>query len=210
MSKASKAKKREAPTPEQIIRARLRRMAGWEEIRSFLTKLVMMAGLMWFLFGYLFGITPVKNNDMQPRLSSGDLLLYYRLEENLRPQDIVVFEKEGKQYIGRVIARNGDSVEITEDSRVKINGSTVVETDIYYSTPKYGDEVEYPVNLTETQYFILCDYRDGARDSRYFGAVEFEEMKGKVLAVIRRSGLERRKGRQKTHWNIIADESLRR
>ena len=178
MSKASKAKKREAPTPEQIIRARLRRMAGWEEIRSFLTKLVMMVGLMWFLFGYLFGITPVKNNDMQPRLSSGDLLLYYRLEENLRPQ-----------YIGRVIARNGDSVEITEDSRVKINGSTVVETDIYYSTPKYGDEVEYPVNLTETQYFILCDYRDGARDSRYFGAVEFEEMKGKVLAVIRRSGL---------------------
>ncbi len=189
MSKASKAKKRETPTPEQIIRARLRRLAGWEEIRSFLTKLVMMVGLMWFLFGYLFGITPVKNNDMQPRLSSGDLLLYYRLEENLRPQDIVVFEKEGKQYIGRVIARNGDSVEITEDSRVKINGSTVVETDIYYSTPKYGDEVEYPVNLTETQYFILCDYRDGARDSRYFGAVEFEEMKGKVLAVIRRSGL---------------------
>ena len=50
MSKASKAKKREAPTPEQIIRARLRRMAGWEEIRSFLTKLVMMVGLMWFLF----------------------------------------------------------------------------------------------------------------------------------------------------------------
>lgn len=189
MSRQSKAKKKEVPTPEQMIRARLRRMAGWEEIKSFFTKLILMVAMMWFLFGYLFGITPVRNNDMQPRLSSGDLLLYYRLEENIRPQDIIVFEKEGKQYIGRVIARNGDSVEITEDSRVIINGSTVVETDIYYSTPKYGEEVEYPVNLTETQYFVLCDYRDGARDSRYFGAVEYSEIKGKVLAVLRRSGL---------------------
>lgn len=184
-----KKKEKQTPTPELIIRSRLRRLADKEEIYSFLFRLVMMVVLMWVLFGVIFGITPMKNNDMSPRMSSGDLLLYYRLEDTFRSQDVVVLEKDGKQYVGRIIARGGETVEITEDSHVKINGSTVVETDIFYSTPRYETAVTYPVELTETQYFILCDYRNGARDSRYFGPVEQSEIKGKVLTVIRRSGL---------------------
>lgn len=189
MSRRGKTKASQSITPEQVIRARLRRMAGWEEIKSFLSKLIWMTVLLYFLFGMVFGIVPMRNNDMQPKISSGDLMLYYRLEDNFRPQDVIVFEKEGKEYVGRVIARSGDTVEITEESRVKINGSMVIETDIYYSTPQYDSDVTYPITLTETQYFILCDFREGGSDSRYFGAVEFEEIKGKVLAIIRRSGL---------------------
>lgn len=177
------------PTPEQVIRSRLRRLADWEEVKSFFVKLVLMAALMSVLFGVLFGVTPMRNNDMMPRISSGDVLLYYRLDKNLRSQDVVVFEKNGRQYVGRVVAKGGDSVEVTEDSHLKVNGSTVIESDIFYSTPKYGDEVEYPVQLSGSEYFILCDYRDGARDSRYFGAVDISEVKGKVLAVLRRSSL---------------------
>lgn len=191
MSKKKKAEKLPPSpiTPEQVIRKKLRRIADREEISGFLSKLVMFIAMMWMMFGMVFGITPMHNNDMSPRLSSGDLLLYYRLEDTLRSQDIIVFEKEGKQYIGRIIARGGESVEITEDSQLIVNGSHVVETDIFYRTPKYGDEVAYPLQLGDQQYFVLCDYRDGARDSRYFGAVNQEEIKGKVLAVIRRSHL---------------------
>lgn len=101
----------------------------------------------------------------------------------------MVFEKDGKQYVGRIVAKGGDSVEVTDDSTLKINNSAVFESDIFYPTPKYGDEVAYPVVLEETQYFILCDYRNGAKDSRYFGAVNQSEIKGKVLAVLRRSSL---------------------
>ena len=176
-------------TPEYVILARLRRLASWEDIQSFFFKLIMMAVLLWILFGVLFGITPMQNNDMSPRISAGDLLLYYRLEDILRTDDVVVFEKDGKEYTGRIVGKGGDSVEITEDSRLKVNGSTVMETDIFYSTPRYGDEVEYPVNLNENQFFILCDYRDGARDSRYFGPVERAEIKGKVITILRRSSL---------------------
>lgn len=176
-------------TPEQVIRKRLRRIADAEEITGFLWKLVMFAAMMWAIFGMVFGITPMKNNDMSPRLSSGDLMFYYRLEETFRSQDIIIFEKEGKQYTGRIIARGGESVEITEDSQLIVNGSHVVENDIFYRTPRYGDEIEYPLHLGQGQYFVLCDYRDGARDSRYFGAVDRAEIKGKVLAVIRRSHL---------------------
>lgn len=189
MSKRKKETNASPVTPETVIRSRLRRLADWEDIKSFFGKLIMMALMLYVMFGLLFGITPMKNNDMSPRISSGDILLYYRLENKLRAQDVVVFEKDGRQYVGRIVAVGGDSVEITENSTLRVNGSTIVESNIFYSTPRYGDEVSYPLDLSEDQYFILCDYRDGAKDSRYFGAVEMREIKGKVLAVLRRSGL---------------------
>lgn len=179
----------EGLTPELVIRSRLRRLADREEIGSFVAKLVWMVLLLGVLFGGVFGITPVRNNDMMPRISSGDLVLYYRLEEKLRPQDVVVIEKDGVQYVGRIVATGGDSVEITEESRLKVNGSMVMETDIYYATPRYESGVEYPVSLAEDQYFILGDFRDNAKDSRYFGPVSREEILGKVITVIRRSSL---------------------
>ncbi len=176
-------------TPEEAILQRRRRIADREEIVSFLTRLAGLAALLWVLLGLVFGITPMKNDDMKPRISAGDLMLYYRLENTWHAEDVVVFMKDGEQYTGRIIGKGGDTVEITEDAQVVVNGSYVAESDIYYATPQYESEVSYPVSLAEDELFILCDYRQGARDSRYFGAVKLSEVKGKVITVIRRSGL---------------------
>ncbi|MBS6396067.1 MAG: signal peptidase I [Clostridiales bacterium] len=148
-----------------------------------------MAVLMAILFGLVFGVTPMRNDDMLPRISAGDLMLYYRLENNWHIKDVVVFEMDGESYTGRIVAQGGDTVEVTEDAQLILNGSTVMESDIYYSTPRYESDVTYPLTLEEGQFFILCDYREGARDSRYFGAVDQEAIKGKVITVIRRSSL---------------------
>ena len=176
-------------TPEEIIRKRRQLLAARYDITSFITRLVFMAILLWILFSLIFGLTAMGNDDMVPRISAGDLLLYYRLEDNWRADDIAVFEKDGVQYTGRIIAAGGDSVEITEDARVMINGSIVAESDIYYSTPQYDSDVTYPVTLREDEVFILCDFREGGKDSRSFGPVSMDEIKGKVITVIRRSGL---------------------
>ena len=50
------------------------------EIHLFLIRLAFLLVFLWVLFGLLFGITTMKNNDMSPRISAGDLLFYYRLE----------------------------------------------------------------------------------------------------------------------------------
>ena len=47
----------------------------------------------------------------------------------------------------------------------------------------------YPVTLADGEYFVLCDYREGAKDSRYYGPVRRSELKGKVITVLRRSNL---------------------
>lgn len=179
----------EPMTVGNVIRQRRKRLKDGSDIRGFLMRLLLLALILWVLFGVVYGIAPMKDDAMMPRISAGDLLLYYRLENELYNSDVVVFEKDDVQYTGRIVARGGDSVEITEDSELMVNGSIVIENDIYFKTPKYEDNVSYPLVLGADQVFVLCDFREGAKDSRYFGAVSLTEIKGKVITVLRRSGL---------------------
>ncbi len=67
------------------------------EVRLFLTRLTAMVLLMWVLFGLIFGICPMKNEDMMPRISSGDLLLYYRLQQSFVSGDVMSYREDGKR-----------------------------------------------------------------------------------------------------------------
>ena len=163
--------------PGEVIKNKRKKLFQKEEIIIFFERLIFLAALVYIIFGVIFGITPMKNKDMSPKINAGDLMLFYRLENNFSIRDVVIFEKDG------------DTVEITNEAEVKVNGSLLAENDIYYSTPMYDNNVSYPVTLRENQYFILCDYREGAKDSRYFGAVEMEEIKGKVITIIRKNEL---------------------
>lgn len=158
-------------------------------LRNFLVRLFLLITVIGILFGVVFGLTPMANADMQPAVCAGDLMLYYRLDKNLKSDDVVVFQKEGIQYTGRIVAVPGDVVEITDESDLMVNKSTVMEDNIFYTTPAYDSEVEYPLALKEDQYFILCDNREGAKDSRSFGVVDTNEIKGKVITIVRRSGI---------------------
>ena len=159
------------------------------EIILFFTRLLMLAVMLAVPFGVIFGMTSAKNQDMSPKICAGDLLLYYRLEWKYSDRDVVVFQKEGTLYTGRIVAREKDKVEITDKNELKINGSIVNEPDIFYKTPAYVDGISYPVKVKKDQYFILCDFREGAKDSRYFGAVNAKDIKGRVITVLRRSNL---------------------
>lgn len=159
------------------------------EIHAFFVKAAIMAVTLWVIFGVVFGVMPMKDQSMMPKLAAGDLLFYYRLDRTPGDREVVVFEKEGKTYVGRVVARGGDTVEIREDALLQINGNAIVENEIYYSTEPYEEGIEYPVTLTDEEVFILCDYREGAKDSRYFGPVTKKELKGTVITAIRRSGI---------------------
>lgn len=158
-------------------------------LRNFLVRLFLLITVIGILFEVVFGLTPMANADMQPAVCAGDLMLYYRLDKNLKSDDVVVFQKEGIQYTGRIVAVPGDVVEITDESELMVNKNTVMEDNIFYTTPAYDSEVEYPLALKEDQYFILCDNREGAKDSRSFGVVDTSEIKGKVITIVRRSGI---------------------
>lgn len=186
---AKKREEVELSTSEPSAIKKRRNQADLREIRSFVFRFVFLIVFSALLFGCVFGIRPIKNEDMTPRMSAGDLVLFFRLDKKIYNNEVVVLKKNGTWYISRVVAKGGDIVEITDEATLKVNGSIVIESHIYYTTPQYVSDVTYPLELKDDEYFVLCDYREGAKDSRYFGPVRKNEIKGKVITVIRRSGL---------------------
>ena len=156
-------------------------------IHRFLINVLVILTLIWATFGFVFGLKTAPNNDMHPRIDQGDLMLFYRLETTIRSHDVVIFTKNDTTYVGRVVALPGETVEVTEEGSLIINDHSVIEPDIYFSTPPYLGFVNYPLTLGNGEYFILADARDGGEDSRYFGAVEKDDISGVVLAVLRRN-----------------------
>lgn len=165
------------------------RRAAWADIRDFALRAGALAALLAVLFGVVFGLRLQPDDTMHPHIKGGDLLLFYRLPRSYTAGEVVVFEKDGQRYTGRVAARSGDTVEVTDAAVLVINGSVVAEPDIYEETPPYESGVTYPLTLADGEYFILCDARAGARDSRWFGPVQTGEIQGRVIAVLRRSRL---------------------
>lgn len=159
------------------------------EIYSFLLRLAAFVAIIWIIFGVVFGITTMKNADMQPQIHAGDLMLYYRLGSSYIADDVVVVKHGGKEITGRIVAVPGDSIEITEEHKLVINGSVVIENDIFYETLRYESDVKYPVKLGKDEYFILGDLRSNAEDSRNFGAVNIAHIKGKVISILRKNNI---------------------
>lgn len=159
------------------------------DIKSFAIRASSMIVILYLLFGIIFGVTTMKNSDMHPQIHAGDLILYYRLDKNYVADDVIVAKVGDEQLIGRVIAKPGDEVDITKEGKVVINGSLVVENDIFYPTPQYDSEITYPVLLKEDEYFVLCDQRNGAKDSRIYGTIQKRNTKGKVITLLRKNNI---------------------
>ena len=64
-----------------------------------------------------------------------------------------------------------------------------VSQDIYFDTTQFKDGVDFPITVGEGQVFILGDNRPQASDSRTLGCIDLNDVKGKVIAVIRTRGI---------------------
>ena len=181
---------------EALAKTVKRREKGVKQYQSFVLRALILLVILWLLFFVFIGVTHMPNGDMYPRIDSGDFLLYYRLDRSPKFRDVVVFEKTDSDgntvmLVSRVIAVPGDTVEITEEGAVLVNGNTLAETNIYYGTlPYVGDDAPtYPLTLGENEYFVLGDRRDEAADSRSFGTVKQEELLGTLIMILRRINL---------------------
>lgn len=154
-----------------------------------LLSILIIIVLVWLMLGVVFGIMKAPSNDMSPRVDYGDLLLYFRFDRKYDVNEVVVINKNDTIYLGRVIAVGGDTVDITDEAHLIVNGNAIKEPKIYYTTPRYEGYEEFPQTIPEGEYFILVDRREGGEDSRYYGTVKAKEIKGSVVTLIRRNNI---------------------
>lgn len=141
----------------------------------------------WLLATQVFLFTQVKGNSMFPALKDGDLAIGFRLQQVYQKGDVVLYELDGQLRTGRVAARAGDFVTIQEDGTLLVNGTIQTGEILYPTYPK--ETLTYPYQVPEDSLFILGDYRTQSEDSRDFGPVPLENVKAKVITILRRRGL---------------------
>lgn len=158
-----------------------------DDLLFLILKILIFVALLAVTFLFIFGICRISDNMMSPAFKDGDLAVYYRLQKEFQPSDTVVLEKDGETQIRRIVAKSGDSVEITAEG-LKVNGYLQQEAGIYTETLPYTEGISFPIVLGKDEYFVLGDNRSGAKDSRIYGAVKKTEIKGAVITLLRHRG----------------------
>lgn len=152
----------------------------------FLIKTATMIIALVVILTFVFRLHRMTGNTMSPFVRDGDLCVFYCLE-NIYSNDVVLYEDEnGKKHVGRVVASGGQTIDFPEQGGYLVSDYQPSEENPYPTTAAEKSRVKYPLELEADEYFILNDFRQLTTDSRELGAIKREQIKGKLLLLMRR------------------------
>jgi signal peptidase I len=181
-------------------------------LREYFESIVIAVILALFIRTFVVQAFKIPTGSMEETLLIGDHLLVNKFvfgptataaEHALLPigtikrRDVIVFkypEEPDRDFIKRVIGLPGETVELRE-KKVYVNGTPLVEPYVHFlappSAPSEFHEVTSfdvrerygPVTVPPDHYFVMGDNRDNSQDSRYWGFLPRELIKGKSLVI---------------------------
>ncbi len=180
--------------------------------REYFESIVIAVILALFVRTFVVQAFKIPTGSMENNLLIGDHLLVNkfvfaptatRLERVLLPvgdiarRDIIVFkfpEQPDRDLIKRVIGLPGETVE-ERDKKMYIDGKPLDEPYVHFleppASPSSAHEVTSfdvrenygPVTVPPGQYFVMGDNRDNSEDSRYWGFLPRDLIKGKAFVI---------------------------
>jgi signal peptidase I len=133
------------------------------------------------------------SGSMDPTLLVGDHITVDRRPSARNPTrgDIVVFEypqDPERNFLKRVVAIGGDNVEL-RNAVLYVNGNVINEP--YIKQPENSENISRspfrgnygPAVVPHNTYFVLGDNRENSQDSRIFGFVSHDKIKGTVRSI---------------------------
>lgn len=167
--------------------------------RDFIAGILLIVTIALVLVGlqsFVFGTYTIQERDSNSFLNTGDSVLFSRREQ---PDygDFVVYEVDNDTYIGRVMGQGGDQLMSVED--ILYRNQEVVEQPYieemkrdYLS--KTGHEMPFTPDFSlailldnpdatvpKGHYFVLNDNRQQMTDSRAFGPIARQNIKGVLI-----------------------------
>ncbi|MBD3415101.1 MAG: signal peptidase I [Candidatus Aminicenantes bacterium] len=176
--------------------------------RDYFELIVETALFVFFVMTFVVQAFQIPTGSMEDTLLVGDFLLVnkfayaeplFPVEDFILPNkelergDIVVFKypkQLSKDFVKRLIATEGDEIRI-ENKQVLINGNPISEDyKIHNDAQVYNENNSYhyddyirdnfgPFTVPPGQCFVLGDNRDNSLDSRYWGTLPLNYIKGK-------------------------------
>ena len=129
------------------------------EVRSLAVRLAVFAAVLWVLLTQVYLVTQASGNEMFPAVKDGDLVLGIRLEKDYAKNDVVVYERSGRLRVGRVLARGGDIVTLSESGVVEVNGSAQGGGILYPPTPNLCSATPTLCRRTASSFWATAAHR---------------------------------------------------
>jgi signal peptidase I len=176
------------------------------KIREYAEAIIIAILIAAFIRTFVVQAFKIPSGSMKPTLEIGDHILVNKFSYGVKlpylrntlipvgqPQrgDIAVFiypEDKTKDFIKRVIAVGGDTVEI-RNKKILLNGAPMedpfgvhVEDVVYPKSLQRRDNLG-PIKVPEGTLFVMGDNRDQSYDSRFWGFVKLEDVIGKAFII---------------------------
>ena len=165
----------------------------WQQtILVYLHDMVSLLTVLMVVFVLLFRIVVVSGSSMYDTLWSGDYLLVLSRAVcgELEYGDVIVASKDsfndGEPIIKRVIATEGQVVDIDFEQGVVYVDGVALEEDYIYTPTNVSEGVAFPLTVAEGCVFAMGDNRNRSRDSRYpaIGMIDEREILGKAVFLL--------------------------
>lgn len=179
--------KKETPSEKKPGKSKKRKKKTAKDFAiEFFIKIGITALVVAALLIFVVGIHVNHGNSAYPMIKDGDLVITYKLDKGQNGVEIA-YKFNGKVKFGRIVAKEGDVVDITEQGLL-VNGYGVLE-DVVYPTTSEGAAISFPYIVPNGTVFVLNDYRSDTGDSRTYGAIPLSEVEGEVILILRRRGI---------------------
>ena len=153
------------------------------KIYEIVDSVVLSAAVVLVLFTLVFRVFTVNGPSMKPTLQNNDRLVVSNLFYTPEKGDIICFysDYKGEVLIKRVIATEGQTVDIGDDNCIYVDGQKLDEPYIV-GAKTYKYSVEFPLVVEDDSVFVLGDNRNDSMDSRYkeIGLVNKNDILGKL------------------------------
>jgi len=196
MTSATEALPRETAVPVAPPGA----LAGKSLVRDYLETILVCVIFVVFSRAFVFQQSKIPSGSMRDTLLEGDYIMVNRFVyaptdfgwerailpvRELRRGDVVVFKQPQEpetDYIKRLIGLPGDVVEL-RSGYVWVNGQELDEPYIENAYRHHGTVNFGPIAVRQDHYFLLGDHRDQSYDSRDWGQVHRDLVKGRALLI---------------------------
>lgn len=177
-------KKIELPTTEQLERVMKAKKYKKDYVRIFystVASLIVVAAIAVLIATLVLPVLRVSGNSMNPTLENDELLICNKYA-NYKQGDIVAFYYNNKILLKRVIAKEGEVVNIDSLGNVSVNDKVLDEP--YIIEKSYGQcDITFPYQVPAGRIFVLGDNRETSVDSRsnQIGCIAEENILGVAL-----------------------------
>jgi signal peptidase I len=150
-------------------------------LRRTIYVLLAVAGLSILVATLWMPVMQIYGSSMNPTLTSGEYVVAVK-QKTFQQGDIVAFYVNNRLMIKRVIAREGDWVELDDQGHVFVNG-VLLEEDYVEELSLGNCNITFPYQVPDGTLFLMGDNRATSVDSRTeeMGCVAQSQIVGQVF-----------------------------